>query len=102
MLILCRDIHFRSRVISLSINMLLSCAIWLLRRAGVAHAIIVVVNGGYGCMELSTQGQESEGWTKIYQEDEPEPPRRATEPVDPRTMRTARLLRAATCCVLLL
>ncbi len=73
MLVLARALRTKSRVRKAFINLLLKALCHLIVGARIKHAMIVITDGQYGCVELTDSLTSTHpGWTTMFS-DEPQP-----------------------------
>ena len=73
MLVHARCIQIKSRWRRFIVNAVLKRFTAMLGRMGITHALIVITDGKFGCVELSNMLPEnSPGWTAIFKEPPPD------------------------------
>jgi len=73
MIIRARTAMVKSRARRYAINGMLHCITRILAGIGINHAVLLIIDGKFGCMEL-TQSETDGGpeWATLYSDDEPE------------------------------
>ena len=73
MLVHVRAILIKSWWRRLIVNAVLKQFVAMLERMGITHALIVITDGKFGCVELSNMLPENTpGWTAIFKEPPPD------------------------------